>query len=127
MIAFVMAAIFLSAACSPACPPQIWAATAPAIKSDDFNSTHKLNISLPSKFRRKNSTIKCDGLNSTYKTGQSTLRFPRTRKPYLQVKISYIACFRVSIATGIPKTACYLDALHVRVKTQYFPTIHEFV
>ena len=64
-----MAAISLSAACSPACPPQIWAATAPAIKSDDFNSTHKLNISLPSKFRRKNSTIKCDGLNSTYKTG----------------------------------------------------------
>ena len=39
----------------------------PAIKFDDFNSTHKLNISLPSKFRRKNSTIKCDGLNSTYK------------------------------------------------------------
>ena len=69
MIAFVMAAIFLSGACSPACPPQIWAATAPAIKSDDFNSTHKLNISLPSKLRRKNSTIKCDGLNSTYKTG----------------------------------------------------------
>ena len=60
-----MAAIFLSAACSPACPPQIWAATAPAIKSDDFYLTHKLNISLPSKFRRKNSTIKCDGLNKT--------------------------------------------------------------
>ena len=45
----------------------------PAIKFDDFNSTHKLNISLPSKFRRKNSTIKYDGLNSTYQTGHRQL------------------------------------------------------